>query len=189
MSEERKRIFSLPPPQKKSPDRRLVSLYRRVDLGPHSRRLQRQATWLQYGVIHWTWSGLSSWTWNRLSYLIWRLWRTQMPPKLIFKVKRRGSNMASSIEHDPFSAVEHEISCPICYEDFREPKCLPNCAHNVCQQCLQRMKRKRKKVLECPVCRVESAIPNIPGTIYGQVFSVSFRVSRLQGLQGLQIRN
>ena len=30
---------------------------------------------------------------------------------------------------------------------------------------------------------------NIPGTIYGQVFSVSFRVSRLQGLQGLQIRN
>ena len=29
----------------------------------------------------------------------------------------------------------------------------------------------------------------IPGTIYGQVFSVSFRVSRLQGLQGLQIRN
>ena len=78
-----------------------------------------------------------------------------MPPKLIFKVKQRGS----SIEHDPFSAVEHEISCPICYEDFREPKCLPNCAHNVCQQCLQRMKRKRKKVLECPVCRVESVIP------------------------------
>ena len=33
------------------------------------------------------------------------------------------------------------------------------------------------------------AIIRIPGTIYGQVFSVSFRVSRLQGLQGLQIRN
>ena len=35
----------------------------------------------------------------------------------------------------------------------------------------------------------EEALVFIPGTIYGQVFSVSFRVSRLQGLQGLQIRN
>ena len=36
---------------------------------------------------------------------------------------------------------------------------------------------------------IRASKPNIPGTIYGQVFSVSFRVSRLQGLQGLQIRN
>ena len=82
-----------------------------------------------------------------------------MLPKLIFKEKQRGSSMASSIEHDLVSAVEHEISCPICYEDFEEPKCLPNCAHNVCLQCLQGMKKKEKNVLECPVCRVESVIP------------------------------
>ena len=67
--------------------------------------------------------------------------------------------MATSIQHDLVSAVEHEISCPICFEDFEEPKCLPNCAHNVCQQCLQGMEKKRNNVLECPVCRVESVIP------------------------------
>ena len=69
------------------------------------------------------------------------------------------NNMATSIQHDLVSTVEHEISCPICFEDFEEPKCLPNCAHNVCQQCLQGMGKKRNNVLECPVCRVESVIP------------------------------
>ena len=69
------------------------------------------------------------------------------------------NKMATSIQHDLVSAVEHEISCPICFEDFEEPKCLPNCAHNVCQQCLQGMEKKRNNVLECPVCRVESVIP------------------------------
>ena len=67
--------------------------------------------------------------------------------------------MATSIQHDLVSVVEHEISCPICFEDFEEPKCLPNCAHNICQQCLQGMEKKRNNVLECPVCRVESVIP------------------------------
>ena len=57
-------------------------------------------------------------------------------------------------------AVEDEISCPICFEDFEEPKCLPNCAHNVCQHCLEGMVKKKKKTIKCPVCRVESVIPN-----------------------------
>ena len=69
------------------------------------------------------------------------------------------NKMATSIQHDLVSEVEHEINCPICFEDFEEPKCLPNCAHNVCQQCLQGMEKKRNNVLECPVCRVESVIP------------------------------
>ena len=67
--------------------------------------------------------------------------------------------MAMSIQHDLVSAVEHEISCPICFEDFEEPKCLPNCAHNVCQHCLEGMVKKKKKIIECPVCRVGSVIP------------------------------
>ena len=73
--------------------------------------------------------------------------------------RKKENKMATSIQHDLVSAVEHEISCPICFEDFEEPKCLPNCAHNVCQQCLQGMEKKRNNVLECPVCRVESVIP------------------------------
>ena len=67
--------------------------------------------------------------------------------------------MATSIQHDLVSTVENEISCPICFEDFEEPKCLPNCAHNVCQHCLEEMVKTRVNTIECPVCRVESVIP------------------------------
>ena len=64
------------------------------------------------------------------------------------------------MEASVVEAVENELSCPICYEDFEEPKCLPNCAHNICQNCLERMAKRKRKVIECPVCRVESVIPN-----------------------------
>ena len=63
--------------------------------------------------------------------------------------------MAASV----VDAFENELNCPICYEDFEEPKCLPNCAHNICQNCLERMAKRKRKVIECPVCRVESVIP------------------------------
>lgn len=62
--------------------------------------------------------------------------------------------------YDVVAVVEHEVSCPVCLEEFQEPKCLPNCAHNVCQECLEEMAYKNVKVsIECPVCRVESSIP------------------------------
>ena len=32
-------------------------------------------------------------------------------------------------------------------------------AHNICQNCLERMAKRKRKVIECPVCRVESDIP------------------------------
>ena len=67
--------------------------------------------------------------------------------------------MATATLNDVVAAVELEISCPICLEDFEEPKCLPNCAHNVCQHCLEGMLRKKTDFVECPVCRIESAIP------------------------------
>lgn len=67
--------------------------------------------------------------------------------------------MASKL-YDVVAAVEHEVSCPVCLEEFQEPKCLPNCAHNVCQECLEEMAYKNARVnIECPVCRVESSIP------------------------------
>ena len=68
--------------------------------------------------------------------------------------------MAASMQNDVVAAVEHEISCPVCLDDFEEPKCLPNCAHNVCQQCLEGMVKTRQSFIECPVCRIESVIPN-----------------------------
>ena len=63
--------------------------------------------------------------------------------------------MAASV----VDAFENELTCPICYEDFEEPKRLPNCAHSICQNCLERMAKRKRKVIECPVCRVEFDIP------------------------------
>lgn len=55
---------------------------------------------------------------------------------------------------------EYEFTCPICFEEFKEPKSLPNCAHSVCLQCLEKMSSERGlAVLECPVCRVASPLP------------------------------
>lgn len=64
--------------------------------------------------------------------------------------------------YEVVAAVEHEVSCPVCLEEFQEPKCLPNCAHNVCQECLEEMASKNTMAasIECPVCRVESFIPS-----------------------------
>ena len=67
--------------------------------------------------------------------------------------------MASKL-YEVVAAVEHEVSCPVCLEEFQEPKCLPNCAHNVCQECLEEMTSKTTlNSIECPVCRVVSFIP------------------------------
>ena len=55
--------------------------------------------------------------------------------------------------------VGYEFSCPVYLEEFVEPKCLPNCAHNVCSQCLGRMIEPNSRKVECPECRVESTLP------------------------------
>ena len=60
---------------------------------------------------------------------------------------------------DMVSVAEQEFSCPICLDLFEEPKCLPNCAHNVCGRCLEGMDKLENNSIECPVCRVESMIP------------------------------
>ena len=69
--------------------------------------------------------------------------------------------MASFPIHDTFL---DELSCPVCFEDFTEPKCLPGCAHNVCKSCLEDIvrsqPRSKRGYIECPICRDEVLIPN-----------------------------
>ena len=57
--------------------------------------------------------------------------------------------------------VGNEIACPVCLEIFNDPKCLPNCAHNVCVKCLGNIVRRnpRKTTIQCPECRKKSQIP------------------------------
>ena len=69
--------------------------------------------------------------------------------------------MASFPVHDAFM---DELSCPVCFEDFVEPKCLPGCAHNVCKICLEDTVKAQPKTkrgyFECPICREKAMIPN-----------------------------
>lgn len=67
--------------------------------------------------------------------------------------------MSSSLFND---SLLDELSCPVCFEDFEEPKCLPKCAHNICQSCLEDIVKTRssnRKYVKCPICRENVAIP------------------------------
>ena len=48
------------------------------------------------------------------------------------------------------------LTCPICYQLFNNPKYLP-CHHSYCEQCLEKMQVQNKII--CPECRNEAAIP------------------------------
>ena len=48
------------------------------------------------------------------------------------------------------------LTCPICYQLFNNPKYLP-CHHSYCEQCLEKMQVRFKII--CPECRKEATIP------------------------------
>ena len=48
------------------------------------------------------------------------------------------------------------LTCPICYQLFNNPKYLP-CHHSYCEQCLEKMQVQFKII--CPECRKEATIP------------------------------
>ena len=48
------------------------------------------------------------------------------------------------------------LTCPICYQLFKNPKYLP-CHHSYCEQCLEKMQVQSKII--CPECRKEAIVP------------------------------
>ena len=52
------------------------------------------------------------------------------------------------------------LSCPVCYQLFKNPKYLP-CHHSYCEQCLEKMQVQSKII--CPECRNEAIVP--PGGV------------------------
>ncbi|XP_055042288.2 E3 ubiquitin-protein ligase TRIM39 [Misgurnus anguillicaudatus] len=50
------------------------------------------------------------------------------------------------------SALEDELSCPVCCEIFSDPVVL-KCSHSFCRLCLQHFWNKKAAKRECPVCR------------------------------------
>ncbi|KAK2836202.1 hypothetical protein Q7C36_014071 [Tachysurus vachellii] len=50
------------------------------------------------------------------------------------------------------SAVEDQLSCPVCCEIFADPVVL-RCSHSFCRTCLNQFWSKKTPKRECPVCR------------------------------------
>ncbi|XP_065882502.1 E3 ubiquitin-protein ligase TRIM71-like [Dysidea avara] len=48
------------------------------------------------------------------------------------------------------------LSCPVCYQVFKNPKYLP-CYHSYCEECLEKMVKQSK--ITCPECRMEVIVP------------------------------
>ena len=70
-----------------------------------------------------------------------------------------GANNVTSLFQRFTAEIRDDTSCPVCLEEFVEPKCLPSCAHNVCSPCLERMiELNISRKVECPECRVESTL-------------------------------
>uniref|UniRef100_A0A3B1J7S3 RING-type domain-containing protein n=1 Tax=Astyanax mexicanus TaxID=7994 RepID=A0A3B1J7S3_ASTMX len=62
---------------------------------------------------------------------------------------------------------EEELSCPVCYDIFRDPVVL-SCSHSVCRTCLQQF-WKTKGSQECPVCRKRSLKNFLPNSRQAQI--------------------
>ena len=56
--------------------------------------------------------------------------------------------------------VEAEITCPVCHNQFQEPKILP-CCHYYCKQCIQTLAHRAgaNNPFPCPECRSETLLP------------------------------
>ncbi|XP_065907834.1 tripartite motif-containing protein 2-like [Dysidea avara] len=68
--------------------------------------------------------------------------------------------------------AQNNLSCPICYQLFNNPKYLP-CYHSYCEGCLEKMQVQSKII--CPECRKEVKVP--AGGV--KEFATNFFINRL----------
>ena len=70
--------------------------------------------------------------------------------------------MAESVpvEEKSLEELESEITCPICQENYTEPKVLP-CLHYYCKKCILKLALRTHsgKSFHCPECRCEATLP------------------------------
>ncbi|XP_077863700.1 E3 ubiquitin-protein ligase TRIM45-like [Saccoglossus kowalevskii] len=62
--------------------------------------------------------------------------------------------MASNITSLKEQIKEDMLTCSLCLEIFKTPKCLP-CLHSFCERCLQTWVTKNAGQLVCPICRLK----------------------------------
>ena len=59
-------------------------------------------------------------------------------------------------------ATTKDLECPLCHEDYTEPKMLP-CTHLACRKCVVSWLEKAEDQGGCPLCRVSILPSNQPG--------------------------
>ncbi|XP_065897985.1 E3 ubiquitin-protein ligase TRIM71-like isoform X2 [Dysidea avara] len=68
------------------------------------------------------------------------------------------------------------LSCPICHQLFKKPKCLP-CHHSFCEQCLESIKEESSIV--CPQCRKEVMVSAGGAKEFDNAFIINQMVDHL----------
>ena len=92
---------------------------------------------------------------------------------------KTSSSSSPGIRHK----LEEQLTCPVCLDDYTNPKTLP-CLHSFCQDCLEALpldKKNETYYLSCPTCRHRT---ELPGKGAG-AFPVAFHLNNLKEMQGL----
>ena len=79
--------------------------------------------------------------------------------------------------------MEEQLTCPVCLDDYTNPKTLP-CLHSFCQECLERLpldKKNEAYYISCPTCRQRAELPD-KGV---EAFPTAFHLNNLKEMQGL----
>ena len=87
---------------------------------------------------------------------------------------------------DLADSLEKELTCPICFNLFEEPKVLP-CQHNFCGNCMESLLQRNESIfkLECPICRDPFKREDIKSSFSMRRFAEIFHKRQESGTKSL----
>lgn len=95
-----------------------------------------------------------------------------------------GNSPSSSTDAVVQQKIEDQITCPVCFEIYREPKALP-CYHVFCLLCLKKVAEKVKPGddLCCPQCRKPLEIPEEGLSALQSAFHINSLIEIYEAIQ------